>query len=74
MGANIIFWPIGWLFLWFRYRKREIVKTVLIEKYDNCYETAGILFLGKIFGVIFTLLLAALIIAVLYSLFIFMII
>lgn len=39
--SSILYIPIGYFYLWLRYRKKEKVKKVLNEKYDNRYYYAG---------------------------------
>jgi hypothetical protein len=54
--ASIIYYPVGWLYLWIRYRNKNKVKTILKEKYDNSYYTAGALLMWKTFGILLFML------------------
>jgi hypothetical protein len=65
--AGILYWPIGWLYLWFRYRTKAKVSKALIEKYENKYEVAGALLLWKSFGLVFLSLVFLLILAAIFA-------
>ena len=67
LESNIIFYPIGWMYLWIRYRNEETIEKVLIEKYEESYSVAGKLFCLKTFGVVFIILILLMILAVFYS-------
>ena len=67
LGSNIIFYPIGWMYLWIRYRNKETIEKVLLEKYDKSYSVAGTLVCLKSFGVVFIILILLMILAVFYS-------
>ena len=67
-NSNLIYYPIGWLYIWIRYRKKSLVKNALIEKYENSYSVAGTLVIFKTFGIIFLILIALLLFSVIYSL------
>lgn len=53
MFAEILFSPIGWLYLWIRYRNRDKIKKELQDKYDNEYYIAGAHLSTRFFAVIF---------------------
>ena len=67
LESNIIFYPIGWMYLWIRYRNKETIEKVLLEKYDKSYSVAGTLVCLKSFGVVFIILILLMILAVFYS-------
>ena len=67
--ASLLYWPIGWLYLWIRYRNTEKVQEVLLYKYENNYGVAGALFIGKTFGIIFLSLVVLLILAAIIATF-----
>lgn len=52
MLADILYYPIGWLYLWFRYRNKEKIKEVLKNEYDNQYYDAGAQFVMSVFGIV----------------------
>ena len=35
IASSALYYPLGWLYLWVRYRKKEKVKKVLKEDYDE---------------------------------------
>lgn len=41
MLSKIIYFPIGWCYLWLRYRNNQKIKIVLEEKYHGDYQNAG---------------------------------
>ena len=65
--SYIIFYPIGWMYLWIRYRNKETIEKVLVEKYEDSYRVAGTLLCLKTFGVVFITLILFMILAVFYS-------
>ena len=65
--SNIIFYPIGWIYLRIRYRNKETIEKVLIEKYEESYAVAGTLVCLKTFGVIFLTLILLMLLATFYS-------
>lgn len=67
-NSNLIYFPVGWLYVWIRYRNKNIIKNVLIEKYENSYSVAGALVVFKTFGIFFLILITLLILSVIYSL------
>ena len=52
MLADILYYPIGWLYLWLRYRNKEKIKEVLKNEYDNQYYDAGAQFVMSVFGIV----------------------
>lgn len=62
--SSILYIPIGYLYLWLRYRKKEKVKKVLSEEYDNRYYYAGAELVIGTFGKILLLLLIVFLITV----------
>lgn len=44
------------MYLWIRYRNKETIEKVLLEKYDKSYSVAGTLVCLKSFGVVFIIL------------------
>jgi hypothetical protein len=65
--SDIIFYPLGRIYLWNRYRNKETIEKVLIEKYEESYAVAGTLVCLKTFGVVFLTLVLLMILAVFYS-------
>lgn len=63
--TELLFIPIGWIYLWIRYRNADKVKTALQKDFDNHFYLAGafvfwrILLIGFIIGV-FALILVTL--------------
>ncbi len=62
--ASILYYPIGWLYLWIKYRNKEKVKEVLQDKYDGKYYFAGAQLTLSIFGKILLILLVLFILVV----------
>ena len=62
--TSILYYPIGYAYLWLRFRNKKKVKTALNEKYNNSYYEAGAIFSLTIFGVILFVLLSFFLIAV----------
>ena len=60
----IIVYPIGWLYLWIRYRHKEKVKDALHKKYDGSYYNAGVLLMTSFFGIVLITLLSLFLLAV----------
>ena len=52
MLADILYYPIGWLYLWLRYRNKKKIKEVLKNEYDNQYYDAGAQFVMSVFGIV----------------------
>ena len=52
--SSILYYPVGFLCLWIRYRNKEKIKKVLKEKYNSSYYEAG--FLSLIILVLITVL------------------
>ncbi len=50
--TSLLYYPIGWIYLWVRYRNRKKVKEVLIDKYDDQYNIAGGEIAMSIFGIV----------------------
>lgn len=67
--VRLIYFPIGFLYLWIRYRNREKVAKAKKEYYENSYVTAGATLLLSVIGVLFFVALAAILIIVLYLVF-----
>jgi hypothetical protein len=65
--SDIVFYPLGRIYLWNRYRTKETIKKVLIEKYEKSNVVAGTLICLKTFGVVFIILVLLMILAVIYS-------
>jgi hypothetical protein len=65
--SDIIFYPLGWIYLWIRYRNKETIEKVLLEKYEKSYSVAGTLVCLKTFGVVFIVLILLLLLAAFYS-------
>jgi hypothetical protein len=57
VSSSILYIPIGYLYLWLRYRKKEKVKKVLNEEYDDRYYNAGAELVIGTFGKILLVLL-----------------
>ena len=55
------------MYLWIRYRNKETIEKVLLEKYDKSCSVAGTLVCLKSFGVVFIILILLMILAVFYS-------
>jgi 3-deoxy-D-manno-octulosonic-acid transferase len=51
--SSILYYPVGFLYLWIRYRNKEKIKKVLKEKYNSSYYEAGFLSVGKVFRAVF---------------------
>lgn len=66
---RLIYFPIGFLYLWIRYRNREKVAEVKKEKYENSYAIAGATLVLSGFGVILFILLSIFLIAAIYAIF-----
>ena len=67
LESNIIFYPIGWIYLRIRYRNKETIEKVLIEKYEGSYSVAGTLVCLKTFGIVFLTLILFMLLAAFYS-------
>lgn len=67
--AAIILYPLGWVYLWLRYRNREKVAKILTQEYGNSYYAAGLYIIFKTFGIVFICLLLLLIITCIISIF-----
>ncbi len=65
--SDIVFYPLGWMYLWIRYQNKDTIEKVLIEKYEESYVVAGTLVCLKTFGVVFIALILLMILAVFYS-------
>ena len=63
--SSILYFPVGFLYLWIRYRNKQIIKKVLKEKYNSSYYEAGFLSVGKVFGAVFLSLIILVLITVL---------
>ena len=59
--------PLGWLYLWIRYRSKDQVKIHLNRDYDNSYGLAGSFVFWRILIISFLILLLAFIGVALYS-------
>ncbi|MEM5564320.1 hypothetical protein WNY78_04365 [Psychroserpens sp. AS72] len=56
--SGILYYPIGWIYLWIRYRNKEKIKSILAEKYEDSYHNAGAQLVLSTFGkLLFALLL-----------------
>ena len=69
--SSVLYYPIGFLYLWIRYRNKERVKKVLHEKYDGAYYLAGASIFLNVVGVILTALIIALLLSALFGIFMF---
>lgn len=55
------------MYLWIRYRNKETIEKVLLEKYEESYSVAGALVCLKAFGVVFITLFLLMLLAAFYS-------
>lgn len=55
--ASILYYPIGWLYLWIKYRNKKKIQEILQDKYDGKYYVAGAQLTVSIFGIILLMLL-----------------
>ncbi len=62
--ASILYYPIGWLYLWLRYRNKNKVEAILKEKYESEYYIAGTQLVWSTFGIVLFILLSLFLIAV----------
>jgi hypothetical protein len=62
--SGILYYPVGWLYLWIRYRNKEKIKLVLEEDYENSYHFAGVQFILSTFGKLLFILLLLMLLAV----------
>lgn len=58
---------IGWAYLWIRYRNKEKVQAILKEKYSNSYHDAGATKILHFIGIVFIVILAIFLVAVIYG-------
>lgn len=65
--SRILFYPLGWIYLWIRYRNKETIEKVLVEKYEDSYSVAGTLVCLKTFGIVFITLILLMLLAAFYS-------
>lgn len=63
------YYPIGYLYLWIRYRNHEKVAEIKREYYENSYSVAGSILVMSAFGVVLFVLLSIFLIAVIYAIF-----
>lgn len=69
VSQKLIFFPIGFLYLWIRYRNSEKVAEIKREHYENSYSVAGSILVLSGFGVVLFVLLSGFLIAAIYALF-----
>lgn len=50
--------------MWIRFRNKERIKEILKRDYENSYQTVGLLIVWKPIGIIFLMLTACMIIAI----------
>jgi hypothetical protein len=50
--------------MWIRFRNKERIKEILKRDYENSYQTVGLLIVWKPIGIIFLMLIACMIIAI----------
>ena len=63
--ADILYFPIGWIYLWIRYRNKEKIKQVLKEDYEDSYYVAGAQLVWSAFGILlFTILIIFLLVVI----------
>jgi hypothetical protein len=67
LESSIIFYPLGWIYLWIRYRNKETIGKILFEKYEGSYSVAGTLVCLKTFGVLFLTSILLMLLAAFYS-------
>lgn len=66
---RLIYFPIGFLYLWIRYRNGEKVAEAKKEKYENSYAVAGATLLVSAVGVVFFIVLSVFLIGAIYAIF-----
>ena len=66
---KLIFFPVGFLYLWIRYRNREKVAEIKKEYYENSYSVAGSILVMSGFGVVLFVLLSIFLIVAIYAIF-----
>ena len=67
--SSVLYFPIGWIYLWTRYRNKNRIEQVLLEKYENSYYVAGVLLIWKSFGIVFLFLVFVLICTAIFATF-----
>ncbi|MEM6721000.1 MAG: hypothetical protein AAF611_16840 [Bacteroidota bacterium] len=66
---RLIYIPVGFLYLWIRYRNGEKVAEAKKEKYENSYSTAGATLVVSTVGVVFFIVLSIILIGAIYVIF-----
>lgn len=61
---EIIYYFFGYIYMWIRFRNKERIKEILKRDYENSYQTVGLLIVWKPIGIIFLVLIACMIIAI----------
>lgn len=64
-----VYFLIGYLYLWIRYRNDEKVAEIKKDYYENSYATAGAILVASGFGIVLFVLLSAFLIAAIYTIF-----
>ena len=65
--GELLLSALGWSYLKVKYRNKEKMRTILAKEHNDRYYDAGAYISAKTFGIIFLILIALLIIAVIYS-------
>lgn len=65
LASSALYIPIGFLYLWIRYRKKERMRKILEEEYEGSYYYAGAELSLKIFGTFLFVLLSVFLLATL---------
>jgi hypothetical protein len=60
--TNLLCIPIGFVYLWLRYRKQAQVKAALVRKYEDSYANAGSEVVTNIIAAVLILLIFGLIV------------
>ncbi len=64
-----IYFLIGYIYLWIRYRTDEKVAEIKKDYYEDSYATAGAILVASGFGIVLFVLLSAFLIAAIYAVF-----
>ena len=62
--ADLLYIPLGFIYLWLRYRNKGKVKKILEEEYENSYYYVGAELALKAFGIFLITLLSIFLIAI----------
>nr|WP_321223218.1 hypothetical protein [uncultured Psychroserpens sp.] len=62
--AEILYYPIGWFYLWIRYRNKEKITSILDKNYDGSYHTTGAQIVLSTFAKLFFVLLLLMLLVV----------